>query len=166
MKSLIYILVVVSLVVAISGCTSDVWSTNKTYTGNGITFTYPGTWSSDLNKSVTIPAGSASQAILGTSDEYFAVSTLSGQNLTSEQLQQTINSFINDQKNQGYGSEKNITVDSATATMITTPKPNNDGFYESIAVWTKNNTIYYATYWSKSNSTTNLEKILSTLKTT
>ncbi|CEL23772.1 hypothetical protein [Methanobacterium formicicum] len=46
MKRLIYILTVVLLVVMASGCTtSDEWASNKTYSGNGVTFTYPGTWS-------------------------------------------------------------------------------------------------------------------------
>ncbi|MCE5213763.1 MAG: hypothetical protein LLF83_03470 [Methanobacterium sp.] len=166
MKSLIYVLVVVSLVVAISGCTSDIWATNKTYSGNGITFTYPGAWESDLNKSVTMPAGSVSKAIVGSSDEILDISTVSGQNLTSDSLQQVINDVMTDFKNKGFGSEKNITVDGATATMITSQKADSDGFYTTYVAWVKNNTIYYATYLTKSNSTANLEKVLSTFKTT
>ena len=166
MKSLIYILIVVSLVVAISGCTSDEWATNKTYSANGITFTYPGTWSSDLNKTITMPAGSASQAILGTNDQAFALSTVNGQNLTTDQLQQVINNVVTDFKNQGYGSEKNMTVDGVTATMITSQKADSDGFYTSYVAWAKNNTIYYVTYVSKENSTATLERILTTFKTT
>lgn len=166
MKKLIYILVVVSLVVAISGCTSDEWATNKTYSGNGITFVYPGTWDVNVSKSITFPSDSIKQAIVGTSDEIFGVGTISGQNLSNDQLQQTINSVINDYKNQGYGSEKNITVDGATATIITTQKADSDGFYTSFAAWVKNGTIYYAIYMSKSSSTTTFERILSSFKTT
>lgn len=166
MKRLIYILVVVSLVVSISGCTSDEWATNKTYSSNGIIFVYPGSWDVNVNKSITFPSDSVKQALVGTSDEILGVGTINGQNLTNDQLQETINSVVSDYKNQGYGSEKNITVDGVTATIITSQKAGSDGFYTSFAAWVKSGTIYYVVYMSKSNSTANLERLLGTFKTT
>ncbi len=166
MKRLIYILAVVLLVVMASGCTSDEWSSNKTYSGNGITFQYPGTWSENATKTVTVPSGSHSIAAVGSSDEGFAIGSITASGLDTASIQDVLNQLIQEYQAQGYGASKSITVDGSTATMITTTSKDSSGYYTTIAFWVKNNSLYYAAYVSSTNSTQNMEKILGSLKTT
>ena len=44
MKRLVFVLFILVVVVAASGCTSQNTSSNKTYSANGVSFTYPGNW--------------------------------------------------------------------------------------------------------------------------
>lgn len=166
MKRLIYILAVVLLVVMASGCTSDEWSSNKTYSGNGITFQYPGTWSENATKTVTVPSGSHSIAAVGSSDEGFAIGSITASGLDTASIQDVLNQLVQEYQGQGYGASKSITVDGSTATMITTTSKDSSGYYTTIAFWVKNNSLYYAAYVSSTNSTQNMEKILGSLKTT
>nr|WP_319373545.1 hypothetical protein [uncultured Methanobacterium sp.] len=166
MKRLIYILAVVLLVVMASGCTSDEWASNKTYSSNGITFQYPGTWGENATKTVTVPAGSNSLAAVGSSDEGFAVGSITASGLDTASIQNVLNQLVQEYQTQGYGASKSITVDGSTATMVTTTSKDSSGYYTSIAFWVKNNSLYYAAYVSSTNSTQNMEKILGSLKTT
>lgn len=167
MKRLIYILAVVLLVVMASGCTtSDEWASNKTYSGNGVTFTYPGTWSENATKTVTTPSGSNNIAAVGSNDEGFAIGSISASGLDTAGIQNVLNQLVQEYQAQGYGASKSITVDGSTAAMITTTSKDSSGYYTTIAFWVKNNSLYYAAYVSTSNSTQNMEKVLGTLKTT
>jgi hypothetical protein len=166
MKRLIYILAVVLVVVMASGCTSDEWASNKTYSGNGITFQYPGTWSENATKTVTVPSGSQSIAAVGSSDQAFAIGSITASGLDTASIQSVLNQLIQEYQTQGYGASKSITVDGSTATMVTTTSKDSSGYYTTIAFWVKNNSLYYAAYVSSTNSTQNMEKILGSLKTT
>ena len=166
MKRLIYILAVVLLVVMASGCTSDEWSSNKTYSGNGITFTYPGTWSENATKTITTPSGSNNLVALVSNDEGFSKGSKSASGLDTASIQNVLNQLVQEYQTQGYGSSKSVTVDGSTATMITSTNKDSSGYYTTIAFWVKSNTLYYAAYVSTSNSTQNMEKILGSLKTT
>lgn len=166
MKRLIYILAVVLVVVMASGCTSDEWASNKTYSGNGITFTYPGTWGENATKTVNVPAGSNSLAAVGSNDEGFAVGSITASGLDTASIQNVLNQLVQEYQTQGYGDSKSITVDGSTATMLTTTSKDSSGYYTTIAFWVKNNSLYYAAYVSSTNNTQNMEKILGSLKTT
>jgi len=166
MKRLIYILAVVLLVVMASGCTSDQWASNKTYSGNGVTFSYPGTWSENATKTVTTPSGSNSIAAVGSNDEGFAIGSISASGLDTASIQSVLNQLVQEYQTQGYGASKSVTVDGSTATMITSTNKDSSGYYTTIAFWVKNNSLYYAAYVSNTNSTQTLERILGSLKTT
>ncbi|NYB52919.1 MAG: hypothetical protein HVN35_10235 [Methanobacteriaceae archaeon] len=166
MKRLIYILMVVSLVVMASGCTSDQWATNKTYTGNGITFQYPGTWSENATKSLSTPSGSSNIAAVGTDDEAFAVGSISVSGLDAASIQTVLNQLVQQYQSQGFGASKSVNVDGTTATMITSTNKDADGFYTTIAFWVKNNSLFYAAYVSKTTDTQTMEKILGSFKAT
>jgi len=166
MKRLIYILAVVLLVVMASGCTSDQWASNKTYSGNGVTFSYPGTWSENATKTVTSPSGSNSIAAFGSNDEGFAIGSISASGLDTASIQSVLNQLVQEYQTQGYGASKSVTVDGVTATMITTTSKDSSGYYTTIAFWVKNNSLYYAAYVSNTNSTQTMERILGSLKTT
>ncbi len=167
MKRLIYILAVVSLVVMASGCTSDQWASNKTYSVGGLTFQYPGTWSENSTEFMSNPSGATGIAAVGTDDEGFAVGSVSTSILSESDLQQVISQMIQTYKNQGFTTEKNITVDGVSATLLSTPNKLSEGYYASIAFWTKTNKLYFAIYGSKTSSdTTSMERILGSLKAT
>jgi len=167
MKRLIYILAILSLVVMVSGCTtSGEWSSNKTYTGNGITFDYPGTWSENATSSLATPSGSDSIVAVGSEDEGFAVGRISASGLDTASIQQVLNTLVQQYQGQGYGTAKSVTVDGSTASMVTSTSPDTDGYYSTIAFWVKNDNLYYAAYVSKSNDTQTMERILGSLKST
>jgi hypothetical protein len=166
MKRLIYILMVVSLVVMASGCTSDQWATNKTYSSNGVTFQYPGTWSENATKTVTAPTGSSSLAAVGSNNEGFAVGSISASGLDAASIQTVLNQLVQQYQSQGYGSSKSVNVDGATATMITSTNKDSDGYYTTIAFWVKNNSLFYAAYVSQNTDTQTMEKILGSFKAT
>lgn len=168
MKRLIYILAIVAVVVAVSGCTGDPWASNKTYSGNGLTFQYPGTWSENATKAVSTPSGSTGMIIVGSDadEQGFAVGSVSGSGLSNSALEGIMNQVKTEYKNQGYTSEKTLTVDGVQATILSNPNPNASGLYTTVAVWLKNGRIYIAAYASSDTDTATLERILSSLKTT
>jgi hypothetical protein len=166
MKRLIYILAVVLLVVMASGCTSDQWASNKTYSGNGITFQYPGSWNENVTKNIVTPAGSSGFVVVGDDNEEFKIGTISVTGFDASSVQETLNAAVQQFQSQGYGSSKSVPVDGTTATMITSTSKDADGYYNSLAFWVKNNNLYYAAYLSNTNDTTTMTRILSSLKTT
>lgn len=166
MRRLIYILAVVSLVIMASGCTSDQWASNKTYTGDGITFQYPGTWSENATKAVGTPSGSSSIAAVGTDEEAFAIGSISVTGLDAASIQDVLDNLVKQYKQQGYGSVKTVQVEGVNATMLTSTSKDASGFYYSIAFWTKNNKLYYAVYGSTTKDTETMERILGSLETT
>jgi len=125
MKRLIYILAIVAVVVAASGCTGDPWASNKTYSGNGVTFQYPGTWSENVTKAVSTPSGSTGIIAVGNDadEQGFAVASVSGFGLSNSALEGILNQLKTEYKNQGFISEKTLTMDSVQATMLSNPNP-------------------------------------------
>lgn len=167
MKSWIFILVVVSLVLLASGCTSDQWASNKTYSAAGLSFQYPGTWSENSTEFISTPSGATGIAAVGTADEAFVAGGLSSSSLSESDIQQLTNELIQTYKNKGFTTEKTVTVDGVSATMLSTPNKLSDGYYASIALWTKNGKFYFGMYGSKTASdTATMERILGSLKTT
>ncbi|BDZ70270.1 PsbP-related protein [Methanobacterium petrolearium] len=167
MKKLIYILAILSLVVMASGCTSsDQWASNKTYSGNGITFQYPGTWSVNETEAVSTPSGSSAIAAVGNDDEGFAIGSIAATGLDTETVQQAMNQMVEEYQSQGYGTAKTITVEGVDASMVTSEDADSSGLYTTVAFWVKDDKMYYAVYASKTTGTETMEKILSTLKTT
>ncbi len=166
MKKLLLILVVLSVVVMASGCTSsDPWSSNKTYSSNGVTFVYPASWSVNAS-SVTTPSGSDVIVSVGSTDEGFAIGNINVSDLPSASVLDMVNELVQQYKTQGYLTEKAVSVDGVNATMLTTQNKTSSGFYNSIAYWAKNSKLYYAVYVSKNNGTQTMDRILSSLTTT
>jgi hypothetical protein len=154
MKRLIYILAILSLVVMASGCTSsDQWASNKTYSGDGITFTYPGTWSVNDSEAVSTQSGSTSIAAVGNDDEGFAIGSIAVSGLDTETVQQATNQMVEEYQSQGYGTAKTITVEGVNASMLTSEEADASGLYSTVAIWVKDDKMYYAVYASKTTST-------------
>lgn len=165
MKRLFYILAVVMLVVMASGCTSsDQWASNKTYSGDGVTFQYPGTWSENKTN-MSIP-GASSVAAVGSDSEAFVYGTVDISVLSSSDIQELMNTVSQGYKSQGMTTEKKLTVDGANATMLSSPNKDSSGIYKTAAFWTKSGKFYVAAYTSTQNGTENFEKVLATFKTT
>ncbi len=64
MKRLFFVLIMLVLVVAASGCTSQQsTSSNKTYSANGVSFTYPGNWTEQNLTSLQSQVGSSADVL-------------------------------------------------------------------------------------------------------
>ena len=173
MKSLIYILVVVSLVVAISGCTSDIWATNKTFSGSGISFTYPGAWSEENQNTMSsfTFSGATLVTLLGNNDYTLAIYTMSFPQTTSQQNQQLLQSYKSNMSSVQGGtktSDKDITIDGTQGAQVDfkNNEQNAADQYVSMIVWFKNGKAYLLAYGSRNNDTQTLDKIISTIVTT
>lgn len=173
MKRLIYILVVVSLVVAVSGCTGDIWATNKSYSGSGITFTYPGAWNEGDQNTLNYYAlpDSNLTTVIGNSDYTFGVWTLNYPQLTTEQNQQVLQGLKSNMSSvQGATklSDKDITVDGTQGVQIDykSNDPNAADLYVSVVAWIKNGKAYIVAFGSKTNDTQTLDRIINSMKVT
>ena len=154
-----------SLVVMVSGCVSDQWQSNKTYSDNGVNFTYPGTWQGEASPGYS-PSNSTSIATVGNEDYGFAMGTVNTQ-LSGSDLQQVLNQMIQQYKSEpGFISEKNMTVDGVTATeVVTNGSSQNLTSQISYVFWIKNDNLFFVVYSSNNNETQTLDRILSTVKT-
>lgn len=175
MKRLIYILAVVALVVMASGCTADQWSTNKTYSGSGISVTYPGTWNNDTSNALGSFSSGDVLFTVGTNDytlQVFAASIPQGASATiiQQALQQLKTAWksIPASLNATVVSDKDLTVDGVSAVQVDfkSTDPNIPEAYLSAVAWVKNDKLYGLVYASKNNDTQTLDRILSSVKST
>ena len=167
MKKWIFILAVLILVVMMSGCiTNQTLPVNKTYSANGISFTYPGVWD-EMDKTPY-------QSVLGDKGELLVlvgdgagnafgiakINTISGQKTTLNDLVTNYNSTL---KNNGteYVSGKYITVGGVKGYEITVKGSEN---YFSSILFIKNNTSYLAVFESLDNNHQTFDWIINSLK--
>jgi len=155
------------VVVAISGCTSQNTSSNKTYSANGVSFTYPGNWTEQNITSYQTQFGSAGNVLGVVGDESnntFGVVKLNiGSNQRVATLSEWASSYNSTMKNGGskYVSEKPLTVDGINAYQVTMI---DSGNYVTDVFFVKNGTGYVATYSSLTNDTANLDLLMKDLK--
>jgi hypothetical protein len=155
------------LIVLASGCTSQ-QNTSKTYSANGVTFNYPGSWSEVNSSSVQSQVGSlgAVLATVGNSDSGFTIAKLNvGSNQILVSLNEWASTYNNSQKSQGntYVSENSTTVDGVNAYYITFKS--NGTYFTDVAI-IKNSNGYIATYVAPNNEQQDLQLILNSLKIT
>ena len=167
MKKWIFVLVILALIIAVSGCTtSQQASINKTYSVNGLSFTYPGTWS-ELDKtayqSVLDDKGEI-LTVVGDGSTMFGVARL---NKIKNQTDITLNSLIlyynatlnvNGTK---YVSEGLVAVNGVKGYKITVKASEN---YLSGVLFIKNSTAYLAVFESSDNDQKTFNQILNSLK--
>jgi hypothetical protein len=131
-----------------------------------VSFIYPGTWEENGNLSIyganNVP-DSKEFAVVGTNKEVLLFSYSNGTNATGD-LQKIANNKIPDYEMEEIWYYRNITVDGSNATMMKWNTPDKDGAYHTYVYWVKNKNTYFVTYITKSPDTSNLEKLLSTLK--
>lgn len=173
MKRFFYILVLalVLLVVMVSGCTSDQWASNKTYSGNGVTFQYPGAWTDEDPSSLSsFTSGVNVVTGVGNTDYTFVLGSIPT-NVSTDQIQQYLQQVKTNWKaipGATVLSEKELTVDGASAIEVNW-KLNNESssdVYVSAVSWVKNAKAYVVIYGSRNNDTQTLDRILSTMKST
>ncbi|BDZ67439.1 PsbP-related protein [Methanobacterium ferruginis] len=168
MKRLIYVLAILSLVIMVSGCTTstDEWSTNNTYTGNGVTFDYPGTWNISSDSGMDDISGATSGAAVEGSDAWFGFATIDVSSLSTEQRDSLKTTLTQTYNNMNLTTEKAITVDGVSATLLSSPEQSSSGIYSNVAFWVKDDKVYIAAYTSTNEGTETFERILGSFKTT
>ena len=168
MKKYIFLIVsLLFLIVLSSGCTSN--ASNKTYSANGVSFSYPGNWNeqntSDLQSQ--IGNGNTVLAYVGENNvTQFAVQKINiGSNQRLTTLSEWASSINSTTKNNGYTyvSEKSTTIDGVNAIQITLKSGNS---YLTADYFIKNGNGYGTLYSANNNDQTNLDMILNSLKIT
>lgn len=171
LKKLVLIIIILVLIVAASGCTSDNTSSNKTYSANGITFVYPGSWSEQNSTTLQSQVGSIGKVVAVVGDgskSMFGIAKVNiGSNERIASLNEWASSYNSTMKNQGvtYISEKTITVDGVDATMMTMKDPDS-GTYITDVFFIKNGTAYLAVYASTNSDQQTFEQLLKNLHIT
>jgi len=143
LKKLILILGILAVMVMASGCISSS-SSNKTYSSNGVSFTYPGDWSVQNNTQ----ALNISNVIVwvGNEKSAFALANVTiPKNKTLANTTQWATGTKSNYKNSGYEfvSEKSRTVDGANGYELVFRKSGN---YSSYTYFVKNGTPYLAAF--------------------
>ncbi len=168
MKRFLAILILLIMVVAISGCTSNTTS-NKTYSANGVTFTYPGNGSEQNSSSIQAQVGSTGNLIGVVGDNSTFLFGVAKVNIGSDQRLATLNEWAaahnNSIKtnNETYITEKTMTVDGVDGIMLAS---NDSDFYYHEVFFIKNNTGYLAILLTKTNDQQLFEQIVNSLKIT
>jgi hypothetical protein len=164
MKQYIAILLFLGMIVAISGCTSEI--SNKTYSANGVNFTYPGNGSEMNSTSLQSQVGSTGTMIAMVGDNSTFLFGVAKVNLQSNQrlasLSEWATSYNNTMKasNETYISEKNMTVDGVNGIMIAS---NDSSFFYREVFFIKNNTGYLAILLTKNNDEQLFNDLVSSL---
>ena len=168
MKRYLLILAMLAMIVAISGCTSEN-NSNKTYSANGVTFTYPGN-ATELNSSVIqAQVGSTGQLLGVVGDNSSFLFGVAKVNLNSDQRLATLSEWAASYNktiattNETYISEKNITIDGVSGIMIAS---NDSSFFYREAFFAKNGTGYLAILLTKTDDEALFNQIVNTLKIT
>ena len=169
MKRFVLIIIMLVLIAAASGCTSQQNTSPKTYNANGVSFNYPGNWTEQNLSDLQSQLGSAGTvlAVVGDNSAYkFSIYKL---NIGANQRLTTLSEFASNNnntiKNQGktYVSEKQRTIDGVNAYQITFQ---SSGAYITNVYFVKNGTGYISTYGAPNNDQQNLDLILDSLKIT
>ena len=167
MKKWIFVLAILALIIAVSGCTtSQQVPTNETYFVNGLSFTYPGTWS-ELDKASYQSALNGKGellAVVGDGSTMFGVARLNKiknqTNVTLDNLIQYYNATLNANGTE-YVSESPVTIDGVKGYKMTVKASEN---YLSGVLFIKNSTAYLAVFESSDNDQETFNQILNNLK--
>lgn len=164
MKRLLFIFIMLVIVVAASGCTSQQNATsNKTYSANGISFNYNANWTEQNSADLQSKVGSSANVLgeVGDGSNLFGIEKLLSHNVA------TINAWASNYnaslKNNGftYVSEKSLKVDGVNAYQITAM--NAQGYLTDV-FFVKNDTGYVAIYSTANNNTETLDLLMKSLK--
>ena len=145
---------ILAVVVAASGCTDNT-TTNKTYSNNGISFTYPGDWSEqNATESSTL-------AVVGNDTSGFALASTTITNVAT--TNQWASNFKALMKSDGYTfvSGKPRTVDGQSGYEVVMQK---SGKYTSTTFFVKNSNPYIAAFTFPTNDQQTVDMILNSLK--
>ena len=167
MKKWIFILVIIALVIAVSGCTNSQQAPdNKTYSLNGLSFVYPGYWS-ELDKTAyqsALDDKGELLVVLGDGSSTFGIARLNKvknqTNVTLKDLIMYYNATLNANGTK-YVSEGPVTVDGVKGYKMTVKASEN---YLSGVLFIKNSTGYLAVFESSDGDQKTFNQVLNSLK--
>ena len=167
MKKWIFILVIIALVIAVSGCTNSQQAPdNKTYSLNGLSFVYPGYWS-ELDKTAyqsALDDKGELLVVLGDGSSTFDIARLNKvknqTNVTLKDLIMYYNATLNANGTK-YVSEGPVTVDGVKGYKMTVKASEN---YLSGVLFIKNSTGYLAVFESADGDQKTFNQVLNSLK--
>lgn len=167
MRELLIIIAIVGVIVFASGCTGDQTATDNTYSGNGVSFTYPGNWTvldpSDIQSSV----GSLGDVLVVVGVENEQMFGLMTANVGSNQVLATPSEWLSTMKSSvgsEYVSSKTITVDGVKGVQLVT-QDSSTSYYNYYAYWNKNSKGYMALLTSTTSAQDTFESIIDTVET-
>lgn len=153
----------------VAGCTSDSsddWSSNKTYSGMGVSFVYPGTWTDQSNDPVLVDTFGESGVAVGKDNKIFGFVVVDVGVLSAAQKDELINDLVETYKTEfSLTTQKDLMVDGVSAKLLSAPNP-TEGIYTNVAFWIKNDDLYITVYTSENSATETFERILNTFKMT
>jgi hypothetical protein len=166
MRKLVLILAILVITVAFSGCTSNQTPpNNKTYSTNGLSFSYPGNWEEmDKTPYQNFLGDNGELLVLvgNEADSAFGIAKINRKNQinTLDDLIAFYNSTLKNNSAE-YISEGPMTIDGVQAYEITVNSP--QGYLLSV-LFIKNNTCYLAAFRSPDNNQQTFDQILNSLK--
>lgn len=166
MKKLIPILAVLLVVVCASGCTTQ----PQTYTGNGITFQYPGDWGSNWTSDVQQSLGSSGSVLVSFGKDNAGVAVAKvpmGSLASSISLADLSSAMKTGFQSAGYQSvtEKNRTVGGISATEIDFKyTANSTDTYGSFTLFKSSNDVYMIMIATPDNNQQTIDMILNSFK--
>ena len=166
MREILLIIAILGIIVCASGCTDDT-TANKTYSGNGVSFTYPGDWEILDSTDTQTGVGDMGTVIVVVGIENQDMFGLFTVNIGANERLATPSEWLSNMKtNVGseYVSSKTITVDGEKGVQLTTQS--SDGFNNYYAFWNKNGEGYMALLTTESDSQALFDDIISTVETT
>lgn len=164
MRKILLIVTLLGLIVAISGCTFNTGDTNKTFSENGVSFTYPGNWEV-LNESEVGDAGDNVDvlAVVGIEDEdvFGIANVVPGSDQYILSLSEWSDN-VKEDMGSSYVSDKTFTVDEEEGSLISARE---NGRYDYYLLWIKDGEGYLVYYQSTEESLDKFESIAKTIKT-
>lgn len=147
MKKIIFILVLLSLVVMASGCTSNQSINTKNFSAGGISFQYPDTWnaSSQVGANATQIVVASPEFISSNGTKGSVVLILKVSNLTASNMTQTRQEFLTQAQQSGQNvTNATISIAGVSASDISYNGNDTQGnkAYARLIDFNKNNTIY------------------------
>lgn len=169
MKRLYVVLVLLVMIVAISGCTTSQTASNKTYSANGVSFTYPGNASEQNSSTFDSIAGSQGTVLASVGDnssfDFGVIKIIVGSNQqlnTINQWAKNMNATFKSE-NDTYVREKKVTIDGVDGYIMVAK---DSQYYYQGAIFIKNNTGYLAFMRSDTDNQQLFDQIIGSLKIT
>ncbi|HHY00805.1 MAG TPA: hypothetical protein GX531_05460 [Methanothermobacter sp.] len=165
MREILVMIAILGIIVCASGCTDNT-PTTKTYSADGVTFSYPANWNVLNSSSTQESVGDAGKVLVTVGIEDQDIFGLFSVNVGANQVLSTPSEWLANMKQtlgSDYVSSKNITVDGEEGVQLTTQ--DNDGYNYYYAFWNKNGKGYMALLTTTTESQDVFNSIINTVKT-
>ncbi len=168
MREIILILGILAIIVCASGCT-EITQTNKNYSGNGVSFSYPAEWDEIDTAEQQEQIGDIGKvlATVGIEDkELFSIYSITPKEDQKLNTASEWNSNLKTSFGKDYVSDKSIDVDGEKGMQLTA-KSEESGVIQNVyyAYWTKKDKGYMVLLVTEKDSQEQFDTIVSTIKT-